>query len=142
MTSGPAKAGASPILYPNVSSVPPKSVDGQASKDSGGVKGNGEFQKLFDAQIQGPASAAPALKFSAHATQRLQDRKINLDSKTMGNIREAVEKAEAKGLEDTLILTKDAALIVNVKNKTVVTAMDREALKGNVFTNIDGAVIV
>ncbi len=60
----------------------------------------------------------------------------------MGSIREAVEKAEAKGLEDTLILTKDAALIVNVKNKTVVTAMDREALRGNVFTNIDGAVIV
>ena len=60
----------------------------------------------------------------------------------MRKLNEAIDKAAAKGLDDTLILTKDAAFIVSVKNRTVVTAMDRASLDGNVFTNIDGAVII
>jgi flagellar operon protein len=60
----------------------------------------------------------------------------------MMKVSDAVDKADAKGVEDTLVLTKDAALIVSVKNRTIITAMDRNQLTGNVFTNIDGAVIV
>lgn len=82
------------------------------------------------------------LKFSAHASQRLSERKIQLDPATMTKVSDAIDKAEAKGIEDTLVLTGDAALIVNVKNRTVITAMDKQSLNGNVFTNIDGAVIV
>jgi len=82
------------------------------------------------------------LKFSAHASQRLSERKIQLDAATMTKVTDAVDRAEAKGIEDTLVLTNDAALIVNVKNRTVITAMDKQSLNGNVFTNIDGAVIV
>jgi flagellar operon protein len=82
------------------------------------------------------------LKFSAHATQRLTERKIQLDQATMAKVNEAVDKAAAKGLEDTLILTPNSALIVNVGNRTVITAMDRGQLQGNVFTNIDGAVVI
>lgn len=82
------------------------------------------------------------LKFSAHASQRLAERKIQLDSATMVKVTDAIDKAEAKGIEDTLVLTDNAALIVNVKNRTVITAMDKQSLNGNVFTNIDGAVIV
>ncbi|OFZ01833.1 MAG: hypothetical protein A2070_05690 [Bdellovibrionales bacterium GWC1_52_8] len=82
------------------------------------------------------------LKFSAHASQRLKDRKITLDAATMSRVSEAVTRAEAKGLDDTLVLTNDAALIVSARNRTVITAMDRASLAGNVFTNIDGAVIV
>ena len=58
----------------------------------------------------------------------------------MAKLNDAIDKADAKGVQDTLVLTKDAALIVNVKNRTVVTAMDKNNLNGNVFTNIDGAV--
>ncbi len=82
------------------------------------------------------------LKFSAHASQRLAERKIQLDSATLLRVTDAIDKAEAKGIEDTLVLTNDAALIVNVKNRTVITAMDKQSMNGNVFTNIDGAVIV
>lgn len=82
------------------------------------------------------------LKFSAHASQRLAERKIQLDAATMLKVTDAIDKAEAKGIEDTLVLTDNAALIVNVKNRTVITAMDKQSLNGNVFTNIDGAVIV
>lgn len=140
------------ILYPQVSSVPARGVspNEEAShrrKVPGQVNAPAEFEQVFDralgesgkpdlTQVQSP------LKFSAHATQRLQDRKIRMDAETMSRVRDAVEKADAKGVEDTLILTSDAALIVSVKNRTVVTAMDRNSLSGNVFTNIDGAVIV
>ena len=82
------------------------------------------------------------LKFSAHATQRLNDRRIKLDAATMSKVADAIDKADAKGVEDTLVLTSDAALIVNVKNRTVITAIDKGSMNGNVFTNIDGAIIV
>lgn len=138
-----------PFLYPNVSSVPGKSItdvnEKPRKKEDIGVPS--EFDKVFDQTIGKPAGQnlnaikAP-LKFSAHASQRLKDRKINLDPSMMNKLSEAVDRAEAKGIDDTLVLTKDAALIVNVKNRTVVTALDTGSLSGNVFTNIDGAVIL
>ncbi len=124
-------SGTQPILYPQVSQVPSKMDPAGAVGKEEKLK-PGEFEKVLD----------QTLKFSNHATERLRDRHITFDAKTMNGIRMAVEKAEAKGLGDALVLTPDAALIVNVKNKTVVTAMDRGSLSGNVFTNIDGAVIV
>jgi flagellar operon protein len=135
------------ILYPSVTSLPSQTGIGQAdrtSKKDAPVKG--EFDKVFDKAIgnAGPdlGQIKPVLKFSAHASQRLKDRNIQLDPALMERVNDAVDKADAKGIEDTLVLTKDAALIVNVKNRTVITALDKHAMSGNVFTNIDGAVIV
>lgn len=140
------------FLYPNVTSVPGQTgvQEGRSGKQEQAVKG--EFDQLLDRAIQPGAGGiqnakdlgqirAP-LKFSAHATQRLNERKIQLDTATMAKVNEAVDKAAAKGLEDTLILTPNSALIVNVGNRTVITAMDRGQLQGNVFTNIDGAVVI
>ena len=137
------------FLYPNVTSIPGQG--GVQSSDHLRKKSeqiNGEFERVFD-QALGPDvrsqdldQVKSPLKFSAHATQRLKDRKIALDSAMMSKVSEAVDKAEAKGVEDTLVLTPEAALIVSVKNRTVITAMDRSSLNGNVFTQIDGAVIV
>lgn len=140
----------SPFLYPNVTSLPGQSGIGQTERQPRKQEGvKGEFDQVFDQVVEKSSERAKdleqirnPLKFSAHANQRLQDRKINLDQQTMVKVNEAIDKAEAKGVEDTLVLTKDAALIVNVKNRTVITAMDRNSLNGNVFTNIDGAVIV
>lgn len=140
------------ILYPNVTSLPGQSGIGQTERQQPRKKEGvqSEFDQVFDKTMNETSGAqkpdlnqvkAP-LKFSAHASQRLQDRKIALDQATMSRVNDAIDKAEAKGVEDTLVLTKDAALIVSVKNRTVITAMDRNSLTGNVFTNIDGAVIV
>lgn len=143
------------ILYPNITSLPGSAGVGQAEpkapRKQQGVPG--EFDQILDRKIGdrtiGQEAGKPdlsqlkqPLKFSAHANQRLQDRNIKLDQATMLKVNDAIDKAEAKGVEDTLVLTRDAALIVSVKNRTVVTAMDRNNLNGNVFTNIDGAVIV
>ena len=142
-------SGKGPILYPNVTSVPSQST-GNVRSDRGGPRGEGvpgEFDKVFEQTLNPERSldlnqVREPLKFSAHASQRLRDRKIALDSNMMSKISAAVDQAEAKGIDDTLVLTPDAALIVNVKNRTVITAMDRGSMTGNVFTNIDGAVIV
>ena len=72
----------------------------------------------------------------------MQSRGISFDADTMKSIEGAIAKAAAKGSKDTLVLTGDSALIVSVKNKTVVTVMDRQAMKDNVFTNIDSTVMV
>jgi len=138
-----------PFLYPNVTSLPGQTGVSQTerpSKKSEGIPG--EFDKFFDRALEKADSKADLnqikapLKFSAHASQRLRERKIAMDPITMAKVSDAVDKAEAKGIEDTLVITSDAALIISVKNRTVVTAMDKNSLSGNVFTNIDGAVIV
>ena len=79
---------------------------------------------------------------------RLQMRNITLSPDDMDRLREAVDRAEGKGAREALILMsrepggQDLALVVSVKNRTVITAMEGESLKDNVFTNIDSAVVV
>jgi flagellar operon protein len=143
-----------PFLYPSVTSVPKVSPE-KASELRKPQTGPSEFDQIFNESIHEPLekSGAPEkmidlqqlkapLKLSSHASQRLSERQIKIDPQTWAKVNDAVDRAEAKGIEDTLVLTSDAALIVNVKNRTVITAMDKGSLTGNVFTNIDGAVIV
>ncbi|MGD0152393.1 MAG: TIGR02530 family flagellar biosynthesis protein [Thermacetogeniaceae bacterium] len=85
--------------------------------------------------------AQKTLKFSRHASEMIAKRSINITADRMGRITDAVEKATAKGARDSLILVDDLALVVSVKNRTVITAIDGPSIKGNVFTNIDSAVI-
>ena len=87
------------------------------------------------------AVLADRLKLSAHAKTRLQSRDIQLDGGAWERVLSGVEKAAQKGAKETLVMVDDVALVVSVKNRTVITAVDKERLKENVFTNIDSAVI-
>jgi flagellar operon protein len=82
------------------------------------------------------------IKFSNHAIERMQSRGISYSPQDLNKLSEAVSKAAAKGSKDTLILMDQSALIVSVKNNTVVTVMDKNALKENVFTNIDSTIVM
>ncbi|AGH96354.1 TIGR02530 family flagellar biosynthesis protein [Pseudobdellovibrio exovorus] len=84
----------------------------------------------------------PQLKFSNHAIERMQSRGISYSPQDLTRLGEAVQKAAAKGSKDTLVLMDHSALIVSVKNNTVVTVMDKNALKENVFTNIDSTIVM
>lgn len=88
------------------------------------------------------AGQAESLRFSAHAVDRMKSRGISFSPDMMKGIESAVSRAAQKGSKDTLVLTGDNALIVSVKNNTVVTVMDRQAMRENVFTNIDSTVVV
>lgn len=94
------------------------------------------FAKILDDKLQ-----QSGVKFSAHATKRLEARNITLSAQQLATLEDAVEKARAKGGRETLILLDNVALVVSVANRTVITAMDGENLKDNVFTQIDSAVI-
>lgn len=86
--------------------------------------------------------APEGVKFSNHAVERMQTRGIAFDKADLERLNDAVSRAASKGSKDTLVLMNDAALIVSVKNKTVVTVMDKAALKENVFTNIDSTIVM
>lgn len=102
--------------------------------------------KLGQVAAQMPTGAArvqpgSSLKFSNHSLERMHSRGITYTTDQMKSIENAVAKAAAKGSKDTLVLTDNSALIVSVKNQTVVTVMDRQTMKDNVFTNIDSTVM-
>ncbi|KGG80751.1 hypothetical protein Y919_04355 [Caloranaerobacter azorensis H53214] len=82
------------------------------------------------------------LKFSKHAVKRMELRNIRLNKDDLRNIENAINKAENKGVKEALVLFKDKAFIISVKNRTVITTVTQEQLRENVFTNIDGAVII
>jgi flagellar operon protein len=82
------------------------------------------------------------VQFSHHAEMRLQQRGISLQTEQLAKLGTAIDQAAAKGAKDSLILYNDIAFIVNVKNRTVVTAVDGTSMQDNVFTKIDSAVIV
>lgn len=100
-----------------------------------------ETDRAFAGVLHQQLLAQNEVKFSAHAVKRLESRNIKLSGEDLAVLNEAVDRAEAKGARESLILMNQLALIVSVKNRTVITAVDGESLRENVFTNIDSAII-
>ncbi|MDR1160332.1 MAG: flagellar protein [Syntrophomonadaceae bacterium] len=100
------------------------------------VASKDDFQNILESKLQ------QELKFSRHAQERLRIRNINLNDEDLQNLSSAISKAKEKGAKDSLVLMGDLALVVSVKNNTVITAVDGPSLKENVFTNIDSTVII
>lgn len=96
-----------------------------------------EIDSKFDDIL---SSELSKLKFSSHASKRLQDRNITLSSEDVGKINDAVSRAENKGAKDSLVMMNGNAFIVNIPNKTVITAMPVDGKDDSVFTNIDSVV--
>ena len=82
------------------------------------------------------------VRFSKHAANRLADRNIELTKEQVNRLNLGAAKASAKGIHESLVLVDSLAFIVNVPNQTVITAMNQTETDENVFTNIDGAVII
>lgn len=82
------------------------------------------------------------MRFSKHAANRLAERNIELTDNQMERLQEGTMKAGAKGINESLVLVDQLAFIVNIPNHTVVTAMNQTEADENIFTNIDGAVIM
>lgn len=112
----------------------------QTNHRTASSESNLSFEEIL--QQKQKASETSQLKFSKHALSRLSDRNINLSEEQKERLEEGTLKAEEKGIKESLVLVDGLAFIVNVKNQTVVTAMDQTETNENVFTNIDGAVII
>ena len=91
------------------------------------------FDDLFKKELD-------KIKFSAHAMKRLETSNIEMSDTELSRLQDAVSRAEAKGAKDSLVMMDNKAFIVNIPNKTVVTALPIEESTDNVFTNIDSVV--
>ena len=106
-------------------------------------QGSPSFRSVLD-NVTAPAAptSAEPLKFSAHAMQRLQSRNISLSTEDVAKMNVMADKAAAKGAKNSLFIMRDVAMVVSIKNRTVITAVDSDSMKENVFTNIDSAAII
>jgi flagellar operon protein len=115
----------------------------------------GALPSPLDAPVSKPATPAPrgpsfgevlrektqGVQFSGHAIQRLQRRGIEVGEGTLERLHEGVDRAAGKGSRESVIFVDQTAFVVSVRNRTVITAVDRDHMKDHVFTNIDSAVI-
>jgi flagellar operon protein len=113
-------------------------VDGAplARRPSQLARTGASFGGVLAAKLQ----SAP-LRFSSHALQRIERRNIPIDDSTVARLDDAVKLAASKGARDSLVLVDRTAFVVSVPNRTVITAVDQEHMREQVFTNIDSAVI-
>ncbi|UOF00868.1 TIGR02530 family flagellar biosynthesis protein [Bdellovibrio reynosensis] len=124
------------VKQPNLNDGGPSFKD--TLSDIAGVKPQGVGQ----VNPQALNKAVEGVKFSNHAIERMRTRGISYSPEDISKLSDAISRAAAKGSKDSLVLMNDSALIVSVKNNTVVTVMDKNALKENVFTNIDSTVVI
>ncbi len=103
-----------------------------------GSAGESSFKDMFSKEL----ASSTGVSFSKHAEQRLFSRGIELSDTTLNKISDAINRANTKGSKETLILTDEAALVVSVKNRTVITVFDRDNLREGVVTSIDSAVVL
>ncbi|MET4559179.1 flagellar operon protein [Lysinibacillus parviboronicapiens] len=98
-------------------------------------------QQSFSAHLQ-EATQQQELKVSKHAHERIVERNIAITEQEWQVVSDKVFEAHSKGVKQPLVLMEQAALIVSAKNATVITAMDRTEAKQQLFTNIDGTIVL
>jgi flagellar operon protein len=94
---------------------------------------NTSFKEIFDKELN-------KIKFSAHAQSRLISRDLDISAESLTRLQSAVDKAQSKGSNESLIMMDNNAFIVNIPNKTVVTVIDKGQMADKIITNIDSAV--
>ena len=112
----------------------------KSSKVSQATNSQGlSFEEIWK---QKTGEADSEVRFSKHASNRMADRNLTLSDNQLSRLNEGLRKAGEKGIKESLVMVDQLAFIVNVPSNTVITALDQSQAKENIFTNIDGAVIV
>jgi flagellar operon protein len=122
-------------LYP-VGQFPTSKLHNTSSNNIN--KSSNDFNSILKKEI----GKQESFTISNHAAERLRKRNIDFTKEDMKKINEAINKASDKGCKDSVIFFKDTALITSIKNRTIITAVDKESSKDNVFTNIDSVVLL
>lgn len=119
-----------PIAKPAVPKVPAAAGERQ------------QVQQPFGKVLSESLKENQQVRFSAHALRRLEERNVALNEDTLHRLDSGLRQLDAKGSRNSVIFLDDTAFVVSVKNKTVVTAVQKEHQQENVFTNIDSVAIV
>lgn len=101
------------------------------------VNSKSNFNEILQDEIKRNESS---YTLSKHAADRLKEIKFTeADMKAIGK---GFKIAEEKGSKNSVMIYKDVALIASIENKTVITAIEKERAKDNIYTNIDSVVIL
>jgi flagellar operon protein len=112
----------------------PSPLDQPVRKPAVGAPMGPQFADVLREKTQG-------VQFSGHAIQRVQRRGIEMGEPQLARLIEGVDRAAGKGARESVVFVDNTAFVVSVRNRTVITAVDRDHMKDHVFTNIDSAVI-
>ncbi|MBF4499946.1 flagellar protein [Savagea sp. SN6] len=100
------------------------------------AKSSQSFKQTFHEAL------TPKLKVSKHAERRLAERAIEVSDAEWMRIESKIDEARTKGVKDSLVLLDNVAMIISAKNRTVITAMNRKEAANQIFTNIDGTILL
>lgn len=103
-------------------------------------KTNSNDKTSFQGVLDSIKNKNQGFTISKHAAKRLDE--INFTEEDMKQIEKGFKMAKDKNSKNTVMLYKDVAIIASVENKTLITAVDKERAKDNIFTNIDSVVIL
>ncbi len=121
---------------------PPAPKPNEAHRSSSDAAPQDSFAETLERARGAERDALPSVKLSAHAAQRIEQRDISLTRPERRALGQAIRKLAEKGSRDALLLRPDAAFVVNVPARTVVTAINQAELKDRIFTQIDSAMLV
>lgn len=99
-------------------------------------KTESSFQNLLNQQIKNTVT------FTKHATERKEQRNIQVTESDLEKLGNACDQAQEKGIDNALIMMDNSAFIVNAANKKVITVMDKNEMKNKLFSDIEGAVFI
>lgn len=125
---------------PSIEQLTQQLISGSKESVTSKIYNGTPFEQIL-AQ-KGTSNNTEGVHFSRHASNRLNERDITLSTEQLDRLMEGTNKAATKGINESLVLLDNLAFIVNTKSNTVITAMDSSETKENIFTNIDGAVII
>lgn len=97
-------------------------------------------EAAFEDHLKEAENEGEGVTLSVHAKQRVAQRNISLDAAERQTLSGAMQTLDDKGAQDAAVLRDDAAFIVNVPSRTVVTALDQSEMQQRVFTQIDSAM--
>lgn len=99
-------------------------------------------QQGFQQHFQTAVTADQKLTISKHAQLRMDQRKIEINPQTWDLIADKANEAKKMGVTESLIITDNAALVISTKNNKVITVMDRDEASSQIFTNINGTILL
>ena len=120
----------------NVEPISTEQSYAQGSKESLKHSSNCSFKGYLDNEIR----KNNGYRVSSHAEERIKA--LALSDADLNKLNEGLNMAEKKGSKNTVILYKDVTFIASVENRTLITAVNRERAKDNIYTNIDSLVIL
>jgi flagellar operon protein len=106
------------------------------------------FNKVLAQELARPEWQSPELpadfplKLSSHAEKRVYSRGVNLTEYPGAELDARLGEAQRRGAKSALVMSGEAALLVNVPERTVITAFSPQDLRERVITDIDSVILL